>query len=155
MPPTEKGERRHTSTITVAVLKESEFKAISLTEGDVEMQTCRSSGHGGQNVNKLSTAVRLTHRETGETVFCQDERKQGRNRKKALQRLERKLNKQKKAGHEKRVAAERKDQVGSGMRGDKIRTYNYRENRVTNHLTGKSVRRLREIVEQGRIDLVQ
>lgn len=126
-----------------------------MSNKDVYFTSCRASGSGGQNVNKVSSAVRLKHKETGETVFCQEERKQGSNRKKALKRLERKLNKQKKKKHKSEEDEKRRDQVGSGMRGDKIRTYNYKHNRVTNNENGKVVNSIKKIVEQGRIDLIQ
>jgi len=137
------------------VLRENEYKDVQLTNRDVNFSACKSDGPGGQNVNKVSTAVRLTHKETGETVFCHDGRKQGNNRKKALKRLQRKLNKQAKKKHQLEENTNRKEQVGVGMRGDKIRTYNYRENRIKNHKTGKIVRDIKSVVEQGRIDKIQ
>jgi len=155
VPPTEKGSRRHTSTVTVAVLKEDVCDDIELTKKDVETSVCRSDGPGGQNVNKVSTAVRMEHKETGETVFVHDGRSQDQNRKKAFKRLEKKLNKQKKKNRHQEVNAERKEQIGCGKKGDKIRTYNYREDRVKNHKNGKIVWDVRKIVEQGRIDLIQ
>lgn len=154
VPPNEKS-RRHTSTVTVAVLKEEDYKSIKLDKCDVDFSACRAGGNGGQNVNSRSTAVRLVHKGTGEVVECREERYQGRNRDKALKRLEYRLNNKRQQEYEQKVGAERKEQVGCGMRGDKIRTYNYRENRVTNHLTGKSVKALKDIVEGGRIDLIQ
>jgi peptide chain release factor 1 len=154
-PTTEKRGRRHTSTITVAVLKEDEFKRMNLSNDDITFQAYRGSGNGGQNRNKVSSAVRLVHKETGVAVCCEEERDQHKNKKKALYRLEKKLNDTMQTEHKKIIDEERKVQVGCGMRGDKIRTYNYRENRVTNHVTGKSVNRLREIIEDGRIDLIK
>jgi len=154
VPPTEAGSRRHTSTITVAVLREEEIKEIQVGRDDVEFSASKSGGHGGMNVNKRSTAVRLKHRETGEVVSCREERRQGQNKQKAMKKLERRLNRKNIKKQVQQETRERKEQVGSGMRGDKIRTYNYRENKITDHRSGKSTRRLREIVEQGRLDLI-
>ena len=154
IPPTEKFNRRHSSTLTVAVLKVNEINGIKLERKDVDFSACRAGGHGGQNVNKRSTAVRLTHRETGETVVCREERLQGQNKARALRKLESRLNEDASKKHKQEEDFIRKNQVGCGMKGDKIRTYNYRENRVTNHKNGKSVNRLREIVEDGRIELI-
>lgn len=132
-----------------------EPEVLKLDNDDVEFSSCQSGGKGGQNVNKVSTAVRLVHKETGEVVSCREERSQNSNRKKALKRLERKLNKEIKKRHFTEVNTDRKEQVGTGMRGDKIRTYNYREDRIKNHKNGKIVRNIKRVVEQGRIDLIQ
>ena len=155
VPPTEKGSRRHTSTVTVAVLKETEFNEITVSNDDVSFAAFRAGGKGGQNQNKVSSAVRLTHKETGMAIECREERHQGMNKQKALKKIENRLNSEAQSKIKKVEDADRKEQVGCGMRGDKIRTYNYRENRVTNHINGNSVRRLREVVECGRIDLIQ
>lgn len=155
VPPTEANGRRHTSTVTVAVLKDSGFEGVKLSDSDVYFEGCRAQGNGGQNVNKVSSAVRLMHKETGETVFCQEERYQNKNRKKALKRLEDKLNNKMMGNLKSEEDSNRREQVGLGMRGDKIRTYNYREYRVTNHVNGKISRQLVEIVEQGKLELIQ
>jgi len=154
-PKTEKNGRRHTSTITVAVLKIQDVKDVKVRREDVEFSACRAGGCGGQNVNKRSTAVRLVHKQTGEVVSCREERQQGQNRDRALTWMEERLNDERKKKHKRKEDETRKSQVGCGMRGDKVRTYNFRENRVTNHLTGKSVKRLDEILESGRIDLIR
>ena len=155
MPPTEGGGRRHTSTITVAVFRNDEHEKVSVLKSEVEAQPYRSSGKGGQNRNKRYTAVRLTHLPTGTVVCCDEERYYEANLKKAMKRLEERISEEVESQRSAEEASERRDQVGSGMRGDKVRTYNYKENRVTNHITGKSVRRLRDIVERGKLELVQ
>ena len=154
VPPTEKAGRRHSSTITVAVLPKAELSRILVENDDVKLQTCRAGGHGGQNVNKRSTAVRLIHEKTGTVVNCREERRQGQNRQKALAKLERRLNQEAQTNHSAQESAIRRDQVGSGMRGDKVRTYNFRENRVTDHKTGKSTHRLAEVLA-GQLGLIR
>ncbi len=138
VPETESGGRVHTSTATVAVLPEMESVDVDLREEDVEMQVYRSSGAGGQHVNKTSSAVRLIHRPTGIVVSCQEERSQVQNRAKCMAMLASKLYEREQERVEGAITSERRAQVGTGMRNERIRTYNFPQNRVTDHrLTGE------------------
>jgi peptide chain release factor 1 len=137
VPETESGGRVHTSTATVAVLPEMETVDVDLREEDIEMQVYRASGAGGQHVNKTSSAVRLIHRPTGIVVSCQEERSQVQNRAKCMQMLASKLYEAERERIESAFTGERRAQVGTGMRNERIRTYNFPQNRVTDHrLTG-------------------
>ena len=137
VPETESGGRVHTSTATVAVLPEMETVDVDLREEDIEMQVYRSSGAGGQHVNKTSSAVRLIHKPTGIVVACQEERSQVQNRAKCMAMLASKLYEIEQQRVESAVTSERRAQVGTGMRNERIRTYNFPQNRVTDHrLTG-------------------
>ena len=133
----ESGGRVHTSTATVAVLPEMEEADVDLRPEDIEMQVYRASGAGGQHVNKTSSAVRLIHKPTGIVVACQEERSQLQNRAKCMAMLASKLCEMERARVEDAVTSERRAQVGTGMRNERIRTYNFPQNRVTDHrLTG-------------------
>ena len=137
VPETESGGRVHTSTATVAVLPEMETVDVDLREEDIEMQVYRSSGAGGQHVNKTSSAVRLIHKPSGIVVSCQEERSQLQNRAKCMAMLASKLYEIEQQRVESAVTSERRAQVGTGMRNERIRTYNFPQNRVTDHrLTG-------------------
>ena len=139
VPETESGGRVHTSTATVAVLPEMETVDVDLREEDVEMQVFRSSGAGGQHVNKTSSAVRLIHKPTGIVVSCQEERSQVQNRAKCMAMLASKLYEIERQRVEGAITSERRAQVGTGMRNERIRTYNFPQNRVTDHrLTGEN-----------------
>ena len=138
VPETESGGRIHTSTATVAVLPEMETVDVDLREEDIEMQVYRASGAGGQHVNKTSSAVRLIHKPTGIVAACQEERSQLQNRAKCMAMLASKLYEMERQRVESAVTSERRAQVGTGMRNERIRTYNFPQNRVTDHrLTGE------------------
>lgn len=149
VPVTESGGRIHTSTCTVAVLPEAKETDVEIDPKDIKMDFFRASGHGGQNVNKLSTAVRLQHIPTGITVECQDERSQYKNRQRAMQILLARLYELKKREEMEKIRKERKSQIGSGDRSLKIRTYNFKENRITDHRINLTLYKLDTILDGG------
>ena len=151
VPETESGGRIHTSAATVAVLPEVEEVDVELNPADIEMQVFRSSGAGGQHVNKTSSAVRLIHKPTGTVVECQQERSQFQNRDKAMRILASKLYEEERSRRDAATAAERKNQVGSGDRSERIRTYNFPQGRVTDHRIGLTLYKI-DAVMDGDLD---
>ncbi len=151
VPKTESQGRVHTSIATVAVLPEVDDVEVEIKGNDLEIDVFRSSGPGGQSVNTTDSAVRITHKPTGLVVICQDEKSQLQNKVKALRVLRARLYQIEMDKQMSELAADRKVQVGSGERSEKIRTYNYRENRVTDHRIGLTIKRLPEILE-GALD---
>ena len=147
VPETESGGRVHTSTATVAVLPEMETVDVQLNPADVEMQVFRASGAGGQHVNKTSSAVRLIHRPTGMVVECQQERSQFQNRDKAMRLLASRLYEAEQEKVEGAYTAQRRRQVGTGMRNERIRTYNFPQGRVTDHRIGLTLYKIDTIMD--------
>ncbi len=151
IPETESQGRIHTSAVTVAVLPEAEEVDIEIRPEDLRIETMRASGHGGQHVNKTESAVRITHIPTGIVVSCQNERSQHQNRARAMQILRARLYERKLREQEEKIQAERRSQVGTGDRSERIRTYNFPQNRVTDHRIGLTLYRLEQVMD-GEID---
>ena len=147
VPETESGGRVHTSTATVAVLPEMETADVQLNPADIEMQVFRSSGAGGQHVNKTSSAVRLIHKPTGTVVECQQERSQFQNRDKAMRLLASRLYEAEQEKISSEYTAQRRSQVGSGMRNERIRTYNFPQGRVTDHRIGLTLYKIDSVMD--------
>jgi peptide chain release factor 1 len=154
VPVTEAGGRVHTSAATVAVLPEAEDVDVDIRSEDLKIDTYRSGGAGGQHVNMTDSAVRITHIPTGVVVTCQDERSQIKNRAKAMQLLRTRLYDVELRKRHDAMAAERKGQVGSGDRSERIRTYNYPQNRVTDHRIGLTLHKLDQITEGDLHELI-
>ncbi len=151
VPATEASGRIHTSTATVAVLPEVEAVEVQINPSDLQIETTRAGGPGGQHVNTSDSAVRIVHLPTGIEVRCQDERSQFKNREKALKILRSRLYEAQRTEQQEKRAAERRQQIGTAERSDKIRTYNFPQSRVTDHRIGLSVHNLMEILD-GEID---
>jgi peptide chain release factor 1 len=147
VPATEAQGRIHTSTATVAVMPEADEVDVELRDEDIDFQMTRSSGAGGQHVNKTESAVQLFHRPSGIIIKCQEERSQHKNKARALQILRSRLLSAAQEAHHKAIADERRGMVGSGDRSEKIRTYNYPQNRVTDHRIGLTLHKLDAIME--------
>ncbi len=155
VPETEAQGRVHTSAATVAVLPEVEQVDVDINPADLQIDTFRSGGKGGQNVNKVETAVRITHRPTGTIVVCRQERSQLQNRERAMKMLRAKIYESMVTAQVGDVAAQRKSMVKSGDRSDKIRTYNFPQNRVTDHRIGLTLYNLAEIIDGKLEELVE
>lgn len=154
VPETESQGRIHTSTTTVAVLPEADDVDFELNEKDLEIDTFRSSGAGGQHINKTSSAIRITHIPTGTVVECQDERSQHKNKEKAMKVLRARLYDAEKAKHDAEIAGERKAQVGTGDRSERIRTYNYPQGRVSDHRINLTLYKLEQILNGDLDELI-
>ncbi len=154
VPETESGGRVHTSTATVAVLPEMETVDVQINPADVEMQVFRSSGAGGQHINKTSSAVRLIHRPTGTVVECQQERSQFQNREKAMRLLASILYDREQERIESEYGENRRSQVGSGMRNERIRTYNFPQGRLTDHRVGLTLYKLDAVMDGDLDDII-
>ena len=146
VPDTETQGRIHTSTVTVAVLPEAEDVELEINPADLKIDTFRSSGAGGQHINKTSSAIRVTHIPTGTVVECQDERSQFKNKDKALKILRSRLLDEKQREHDEAIASDRKSQVGTGDRSERIRTYNYPQGRITDHRIGLTIYKLEQVL---------
>ena len=154
MPETESGGRIHTSAATVAVLPEAEEVECEIDPKDLQIDTYRASGAGGQHVNKTESAIRITHLPTGLVVECQDERSQYKNKDKAMRVLRSRLYEMEQARQAAATAAQRKSQVGSGDRSERIRTYNFPQGRVTDHRIGLTLYKIDAIMDGDLDELI-
>ncbi len=154
VPETEASGRIHTSTVTVAVLPEAEEVEVDINPADLKIETIKSSGAGGQHVNKTESAIRLYHKPSGIIIECQDERSQFKNKDKALKLLRTKLYDQKLSEQNEKIASARKSQVGTGDRSERIRTYNYPQGRVTDHRIGYTIHSLDSFLNGNISDMI-
>mgnify|MGYP002554309888 FL=1 len=154
VPETETQGRIHTSAVTVAVLPEAEDVEVDINPADLEIDTYRSGGAGGQHVNKTDSAIRITHKPTGVVVECQDERSQFKNRDKAMKMLKTKLLDMEREKQQNAIASERRSQVGSGDRSERIRTYNYPQGRLTDHRINLTLYSLENILDGDLDDVI-
>ena len=154
VPETETQGRIHTSTVTVAVLPEAEEVEVEINPGDLQVDVFRASGAGGQHVNKTESAIRMTHLPTGIVVECQDERSQFKNREKAMKILRSRIYEKKQREADEKMAAQRKLQVGTGDRSERIRTYNYPQSRVSDHRIGLTLYKLDAILDGDLNELI-
>ncbi len=155
VPVTESGGRIHTSAASVVVLPEVEDVEVQINPDDLRIDVYRAGGHGGQNVNKVETAIRITHNPTGIVVQCQDERSQFKNKQKAMKILRARLYDVMMQERDSEIAAKRKTMVGSGDRSDKIRTYNFPQNRVTDHRINFTIYDLHAVLDGGLAELLE
>ena len=155
VPKTEAGGRIHTSAVTVAILPEAEEVDVKLDEKDIRIDVYRASGAGGQNVNKVSSAIRITHFPTGVVVACQDERSQHQNREKAFKLLRARVFEIAQESERKKRAEVRKIMVGTGDRSEKIRTYNFPQGRVTDHRIGFTLYRLDDLLDGDIVEIIE
>jgi len=147
VPETEKSGRVHTSTASVAVLPVVKPEEVKIDKNDLDISFFRSSGPGGQHVNKVETAVRITHEPTGITVSSQNERSQARNRERAMSMLRGEILEHRRKKKEEKIGSTRKEQIGKAQRAEKIRTYNFPQNRITDHRINKKWKQLERIME--------
>ncbi len=154
VPETETQGRIHTSTVTVAVLPEADEVELEINPGDLQVDTFRASGAGGQHINKTDSAIRITHLPTGMVVECQDERSQGRNKEKAMKVLRSRLYDQLVSAQNAAIAADRKSQVGTGDRSERIRTYNFPQGRVSDHRIGLTIYRLDDFMNGAMDEII-
>ena len=155
VPDTETQGRIHTSTVTVAVLPEAEDVELEINPADLKIDTFRSSGAGGQHINKTSSAIRVTHIPTGTVVECQDERSQFKNKDKALKILRSRLLDAAQREHDEAIASDRKSQVGTGDRSERIRTYNFPQGRITDHRIGMTVYKLPQFIDGDMDEIIE
>jgi peptide chain release factor 1 len=155
VPETESQGRIHTSAATVAVLPEAEDVEVHINDSDLRIDTFRASGAGGQHVNRTDSAVRITHIPTGTVVECQDERSQHKNKARAMKVLQSRILEQQRREHDAAIASDRKSQVGSGDRSERIRTYNFPQSRITDHRIGFTTHRMEQVLEGDLDELLE
>ena len=153
MPSTESSGRIHTSTITVAVLPEADDVDVDISDNDLRIDIFHAGGHGGQNVNKVATAVRITHIPSGIVAVCQDERSQMRNKQKAMDVIKARLLDKATREQQQSISSDRKSQVGTGERAEKIRTYNFPQDRITDHRINLTIHNMENVLN-GNLDIL-